>query len=69
MRPILSDILTFRQHLYALEQSPLLYRPSHCPYCDGTVIWSHGVYYRKPDRLNFKEDSMNDIPIPRSICV
>ena len=68
MRPILSGIYTFRQHLNTLEQTPWHYRPPHCPYCDETVIWSHGVYFRKPDRLNSKEDTMNDIPIPRFQC-
>ena len=68
MRPILSGIYTFRQHLNTLEQTPWHYRPPHCPYCDETVIWNHGVYFRKPDRLNSKEDTMNDIPIPRFRC-
>ncbi len=68
MRPILSEILTFRQHLNALEQRPELYRPLYCPYCDQTVIWCHGVYFRKPDRLNSRQDTMNDIPIPRFRC-
>lgn len=68
MRPILSEILIFRQHLNALEQTACLYRPAHCLFCHETVIWRHGVYYRKPDRLNSKEDSMNDIQIPRYQC-
>ncbi len=68
MRPILSEILTFRQHLNALINSFELYRPPSCLYCHETVIWSHGVYYRKPDRLNTGQDSCNDIPIPRFQC-
>lgn len=68
MRPILSELLTFSQHLNALEHTPELYRPSHCLYCHKTVIWSHGVYYRKPDRLNNGKESQNDIPIPRFQC-
>ena len=68
MRPILSEILTFRQHLNTLEQTPDRYRPPCCPYCAHSVIWHHGVYFRKPDRLNCKADSMNDIPIPRFRC-
>jgi len=68
MRPILSGILTFRQHLNALIDSLELYRPSSCLHCFKTVIWFHGYYYRKPDRLNTGQDSCNDIPIPRFQC-
>ena len=68
MSLILSDILTFSQHLNALELTPELYRPSACIHCQKTVIWCHGFYYRKPDRLNHGEDSLNDIPIPRFQC-
>lgn len=68
MRPILSDILTFRQHLNALIDSLDLYRPPFCLHCFKSVIWFHGYYYRKPDRLNTGQDSGNDIPIPRFQC-
>ena len=68
MRPILSDILTFRQHLNALIDSLDLYRPPSCLHCFKSIIWFHGYYYRKPDRLNTGQDSGNDIPIPRFQC-
>ena len=68
MRPILSDILTFRQHLNTLKESPDLYRPKFCPYCHAMVIWNHGFYYRKPDRINHGNNSLNDISIPRHRC-
>ncbi len=68
MRPIVSDIITFSQHLYALEHSFELYRPSSCPHCNAFVLWCHGYYGRKPDRLNHGDDSVNDIPIPRFLC-
>ncbi len=32
------------------------------------VIWCHGFYYRKPDRINHGNDSVNDILIPRHQC-
>jgi hypothetical protein len=69
MSLILSEILTLSQHLNALEQTPELYRPNTCIHCHETVIWRYGYYYRKPDRLNHGEDSLNDIPIPRFQCV
>ncbi len=68
MRPIVSDIITFSQHLNALEHSLDLYRPSSCQHCNAFVIWFHGYYYRKPDRLNHGAHSANDIPIPRFQC-
>ncbi len=68
MRPIVSDIITFSQHLYALKHSFELYRPSFCPHCNAFVLWCHGYYGRKPDRLNHGDDSVNDIPIPRFLC-
>ena len=66
---ILSEIVTLRQHLNTLKQSPELYCPDACIYCQETVIWRNGYYYRKPDRLNSGADSLNDIPIPRFKCV
>ncbi len=69
MRPILSDILTFSQHLMTLKHSPELYQPAFCLYCYKNKIRRHGFYYRKPDRLNHGEESANDIPIPRHQCV
>ena len=68
MRSILSEIHTFSQHLKTLEESPELYRPPHCQHCLGTTIYSHGVYYRKPDRINYGNACMNDIAIPRFQC-
>ena len=69
MSLILSEILTLRQHLITLIQSPGLYCPDACVYCQETTIWRYGYYYRKPDRLNHAEQSQNDIPIPRFKCV
>jgi transposase-like protein len=69
MSLILSEIVTLRQHLNTLKQTPELYCPNACIYCQETVIWCHGYYYRKPDRLNRGDESQNDIPIPRFKCV
>ena len=69
MSLILSGILTFRQHLNTLKQTPELYCPDACIYCQETSIWRYGYYYRKPDRLNHGEASQNDIPIPRFKCI
>ncbi len=66
MRPILSDILTFRQHLNALIDSLDLYRPPFCQHCFKSVIWFHGYYYRKPDRLNTGQGKKLRTSIKRS---
>jgi len=65
---ILSEIITLRQHLESLEKSPECYKPKECPYCQEVIIWSHGYYFRKPDRLNSSEHTLNDVPIPRFKC-
>ena len=69
MRLILSEILTLRQHLNTLIQNPELYCHNACIYCQETAIWRYGYYYRKPDRLNQRDESQNDIPIARFQCV
>ena len=68
MRLILSEIHTFSQHFITLTEEPELYRPAQCLHCQGTTIWNHGVYYRKPDRINHGTSCMNEIPIPRFQC-
>lgn len=69
MSLILSEIVTLRQHLNTLDQTPASYCPTACIYCQETAIWRSGYYYRKPDRLNCGKASQNDIPIPRFQCV
>jgi len=68
MRPILSEILTFRQHLEALFRTPEKYKPSHCPYCHCIKLWSHGFYPRKPDRIHTSQYSQNDLAVARFKC-
>lgn len=68
MHTILTDILSLKQHLETLFQNPENYRAKCCPACGcgKNSLWSHGCYYRKPDRS--PEGSQNPIPIPRFIC-
>ena len=68
MRPILSDRLTFRQHKETLFSAPEKYKPDHCPYCYCINLWSHGCYYRKPDRNNRYPYSTNDMAVLRFKC-
>ncbi len=66
---ILANILSLSQHLKTLNETPEVYCPDTCVYCQGTNINHHGVYYRRSDRLNPSKDSLNPIPIPRFLCV
>jgi len=68
MRFILADILTLGQHLEQLAQAIELYRPPQCPYCSHPVVWNHGFYERKADRVNSGDKTLNPIPIPRFCC-
>lgn len=68
MRPILSEILTFRQHSNTLLKEPEKYKPPHCPYCHGIKLYNHGVYFRKPDRHNIRKYSSNDLAVSRFKC-
>jgi len=68
MRPILSEIRTFRQHLVTLSRAPEKYKPSNCPYCHSIKLWCHGYYPRKPDRLHIGYYSHNDLSVARFKC-
>jgi len=69
MRPILSEILTFRQHLETLSRAPEKYKPSNCPYCHSIKLWCHGYYPRKPDRIHIGYYSHNDLSVARFKCM
>ncbi len=68
MRPILSEIYTFRQHSNTLFKSPEKYKPDCYPYCYCIKLWCHGCYYRKPDRNNISQYSKNDLAVLRFKC-
>lgn len=68
MRPILSEIHTFRQHKITLINSPEKYKPNCCPHCFCATLWCHGSYPRKPDRIHVASQSLNDIAIARFKC-
>jgi len=69
MRPILSEIHTFSQHIFTylclLEDK---YKPQQCPHCGFPVIWNHGTYPRKPDRIHNSQNTYNDLHISRYLC-
>ena len=64
MAHILSGIHTLDQHLQTYIDDFDRYRPSQCPYCDKSVLWFHGVYYR---RARCEQAKGNPAPIPRFV--
>ena len=68
MRFILTGILTLSQHLESLSTAIARYRPDQCLHCSHPVVWGHGFYERKSDRINSGKKTRNPIPIPRFRC-
>ncbi len=68
MRPIIPEIATLTQYLFLYFTDPDIFRPDSCPYCCLGSPWSHGCYYRKADRINPSESTLNPIPIRRFRC-
>jgi transposase-like protein len=65
---ILTGIQSIKQHLSCLKFNINQYRPAQCPHCGKAGLWCHGHYYRKPDRSNPSDRSLNPLPIPRFMC-
>ena len=68
MHRIVPSVTTFEQHFDAIEQSPDVYRPPRCPHCGFSVLWRHGYYHRKADRVRSTVRTYNPIPICRYCC-
>ncbi len=68
MSRIVPLIISLEQHLFLLQHNPEIYRPSCCPYCGMSGLWSHGFYERQADREGSSAESLNPIPIPRYLC-
>lgn len=63
---IVADILSLEQHQKTPSQNPENYRAKCCPACGINGLWSHGSYYRKPDRS--PEGALNPMTILRFMC-
>lgn len=56
------------QYLFLYFKEPDTFRPDNCPYCGYGLPWCHGCYYRKSDRENPANSTLNPIPIRRFRC-
>ena len=68
MHRIVIGITSLEQHHLTLSCNPEVYRPAACPHCGFGVLWSHGSYDRKADRIGAGRQSANPVPIPRYCC-
>jgi transposase-like protein len=53
---------------YIVHHGSMKFRPYRCLNCGKTCLHCHGYYFRKADRENHGELSLNPVPIPRFFC-
>ncbi len=53
---------------YVVQHGSSKFRPSRCLTCGKCWLRCHGHYYRKADRENNSENSLNPIPVFRFYC-
>ncbi len=70
MASIVSGILSLTQHLMSLKTNPETYDLECCPHpdCGKSGLWRHGFRYRKSDRENDQQSTLNPSPILRRYC-
>lgn len=67
---IFPEITTLKQYLFQIENSNSnIFDNIRCAHCGSTKLWKHGFYYRKADRYNNPNQSLNPIPIQRFLCL
>jgi hypothetical protein len=67
---IFASILSLTQHLSTLNKNPEKYFINQCPHsdCGKSGLWGHGFRYRKSDREQDEQSTLNPIPIQRLCC-
>jgi transposase-like protein len=68
MKLILPEILTLMQHYLLQGSNQYNFDNIQCIHCGSTKLWKHGCYFRKSDRDNKTNESLNPIPIQRFLC-
>lgn len=65
---IVPNILSLAQHLKTLKEHSEKYKIERCLTCGCGGLWHHGEWYRKSDRENSVDSTLNPIPILRFYC-
>jgi transposase-like protein len=65
---ILPEIPTLSQYLESIFKDPNLFDSIRCEHCHYAALWRHGGYWRKPDRSNPADQSLNPVFIQRFFC-
>ena len=68
MASIISGIMSLAQYLLTLNENPKQCNLETCPLCGMLGLWKHGFYYRKADRENTRQNSLNPVPVSRFFC-
>ncbi len=68
MACIVPNILSLTQHLKTLKENSEKYKIEKCPTCGQCRLWHHGARYRKSDRENDAQSTLNPVPILRLYC-
>jgi transposase-like protein len=66
---ILPEITTLVQYLFVKTTPAIFNNVIKCTNCGCRNLWKHGHYYRKADRDNPANQSLNPIPIQRFLCL
>lgn len=65
---IVSGIYSLIQYNKLLQTNLEVFRPSQCPTCGKSGLWSHGCYDRQADYEHAGSESLNPVSIPRFYC-
>ncbi len=68
MRAIMPKITSLYQYLTLVAEDPHQFCPERCLHCGKAGLTYHGCYYRKSDRENVGDATLNPIPITRFLC-
>jgi transposase-like protein len=68
MQHIIPEIASLVQYIATRNNQTERFRLEQCLNCGHAYPWFHGCYFRKADRSNTTQESLNPIPIQRFYC-
>lgn len=68
MPGIVAGILSLTHYVASFEDMLKACRLKPCTHCGQSVLWLHGCYARKADRLSRAGESLNPLRIQRFLC-